>query len=187
MPNHVYNVIKLDRIEYSDLLESRVAAYFDLDYKLNFSHFIPQPPQIYRGPCTQEDEKDMPCNWYNWNVVNWGTKWNAYESKTYRALSTKENSVYIVLTFQTAWSPPYPVASAIMNRFRHGFKHYYRDEGDNFYGVDIWRWNKDSQVGTRSKHYFPSTKTPGVERGNIELERDIKTTTEHYFKGEFDE
>lgn len=36
------------------------------------------------------------CDWYRWNINNWGTKWNACEQ--YRNSDT-------CLTFQTAWSP----------------------------------------------------------------------------------
>lgn len=39
-------------------------------------------------------------NWYDWNISNWGTKWNAYESCIYG------HEDYDSLCFKTAWSHP---------------------------------------------------------------------------------
>ena len=44
--------------------------------------------------------EDLGENWYNWNVANWGTKWNcSYPNRL------EDN----VLDFETAWSPPMPI------------------------------------------------------------------------------
>ena len=53
-----------------------------------FEYFVPRPPEA-------ED------NWYDWNVSNWGTKW---EASIYSW--TKENDNSITINFDTAWSPP---------------------------------------------------------------------------------
>lgn len=41
--------------------------------------------------------------WYEWNIENWGTKWNAYDQKI------KEGKTYIKFIFSTAWSIPMPI------------------------------------------------------------------------------
>lgn len=46
-------------------------------------------------------------NWYDWNIKNWGTKWNASDSEE------KGGKI----TFQTAWSPPVPVILATSKQF----------------------------------------------------------------------
>lgn len=46
--------------------------------------------------------------WYDWNIANWGTKWNAYETK--RVSET-------VVTFETAWSAPVKVIVALSDRY----------------------------------------------------------------------
>lgn len=48
---------------------------------------------------------------YEWCIHAWGTKWNAYEIK--RAIRNKST----FYTFQTAWSPPVPVITALAARF----------------------------------------------------------------------
>lgn len=42
-------------------------------------------------------------DWYDWNIINWGTKWDACDS----SVETTDNE--IILEFQTAWSTPKPV------------------------------------------------------------------------------
>lgn len=55
--------------------------------------------------------------WYNWNVANWGTKWNCGE-----VWSDREDSGSIVegttsYNFDTAWSPAEPIVAALSKQF----------------------------------------------------------------------
>ena len=60
-------------------------------------------------PCANGTEKDRKAlikkygtdNWYDWNVKNWGTKWEA----SYPSVLEK-TAKHIVYSFDTAWSPP---------------------------------------------------------------------------------
>ncbi len=45
--------------------------------------------------------------WYDWSVNNWGTKWNAFESKI-------ENNT---ISFQTAWSASLPITQKLSKTF----------------------------------------------------------------------
>jgi hypothetical protein len=58
------------------------------DEKGLFSFFIPRP--------VEESE-----NWYDWNISNWGTKW---EASIYSWEKVNDNC--IKLNFDTAWAPP---------------------------------------------------------------------------------
>ena len=42
-------------------------------------------------------------DWYDWNIINWGTKWDACDP----SVETTDNE--IILEFRTAWSTPKPV------------------------------------------------------------------------------
>jgi hypothetical protein len=53
-----------------------------------FGYFVPRPPE-------QEE------SWYDWNVTNWGTKW---EASIYSWEKVNDNCIRI--NFDTAWSPP---------------------------------------------------------------------------------
>jgi hypothetical protein len=49
---------------------------------------------------------------YEWCVMNWGTKWGMYD---FTDLIRKPRSVF--LSFQSAWSPPYPLIKKMSEHF----------------------------------------------------------------------
>ena len=57
-------------------------------------------------------------SWYEWNLPNWGTKWDAYEV---------ELQSPTVLKFQTAWSAPLPVVKAFAKQVAN-FRFEWADE-----------------------------------------------------------
>jgi hypothetical protein len=70
----------------------------------SFHQTVPQPKDILKGNVTMEamaeaQEKGVD-NWYNWNITNWGTKWDACEADV--DVEAKKVNIH----FQTAWSPP---------------------------------------------------------------------------------
>ena len=127
MPNHVTNKLIFTA-------PNATAIMLDIctDGCIDFEKLVPPSLQMYRGSLSAVDEEDFPCNWMTWHVENWGTKWNAYSGKVDYA------GEVVMLTFDTAWSPPYPIMSAFANRFGIPFEHRYFDEGWNFWGVDVW-------------------------------------------------
>jgi hypothetical protein len=52
-------------------------------------------------------------SWYDWAIEHWGTKWNASSTIVDNEVSGTEVS----MQFETAWSPPIPVAKAISEQF----------------------------------------------------------------------
>jgi len=58
-------------------------------------------------------------NWYKWSCKKWGTKWNAYE---FEKVSETE------ITFQTAWSAPFPVMVELAKQTGKAFLHEWADE-----------------------------------------------------------
>jgi hypothetical protein len=53
-------------------------------------------------------------DWYGWSTANWGTKWNAY--------STNDTDTDEV-SFETAWSNPYPVIVALSAKYPEAVFH----------------------------------------------------------------
>jgi hypothetical protein len=56
------------------------------------------------GYANGEKTGDTEYNWYNFNVREWGTKWDAREAEL-----TEEHETCLRYKFDTAWSPPTPV------------------------------------------------------------------------------
>lgn len=67
-------------------------------------------------------------NWYDWNVKNWGSKWDANEF-----FVEYEDDTEISLSFSTAWSQITPIFDELVKR---GFSVFaeFRDEGYMFVG-----------------------------------------------------
>ena len=51
--------------------------------------------------------------WYNWRVQNWGTKWDCYTLE----IEDSDMPHGFEVTFETAWSPPEEVCSAIREQY----------------------------------------------------------------------
>lgn len=51
-------------------------------------------------------------NWYDWNVTNWGTKWDAGD-----VYIEQTDDLSASIQFQTAWSPPEPIFRALAEQF----------------------------------------------------------------------
>jgi len=131
MPNHVANKIIVDVANVYKLY----SAFLNEEKLVDFNILLPSPPDMFRGNLGREEKEKYPVNWYDWQTKNWGTKWNAYESK----YGAEERKAFVY--FQTAWGPPFPVINAFAEKFNIPFEHQYYDEGDNFWGIIRWAPN----------------------------------------------
>ena len=50
--------------------------------------------------------------WYDWRVMNWDTKWDAYD-----VVVTDDDPDQFEVEFNTAWSPPEAICSAIREQY----------------------------------------------------------------------
>lgn len=92
-------------------------------------------------PCANGTEKDRKAlikkygtdNWYDWNRINWGTKWDC--SSAEQGYQTDEET-YFVVDFDSAWSPPINWLNAMIKKFpKLNFKLIYMETGAWFAGV----------------------------------------------------
>ena len=81
-------------------------------------------------------EKTGYKNWYDWNVANWDTKWNAYSCYTLEDNSNELEEISD-LGFQTAWSPPINVIRELAKLTGESLRMSYYDEGWMFGGEFI--------------------------------------------------
>ena len=88
MPNWCVNKAEFynEDVAKVDELEARLKNLTDEDGL--FSFFVKNPAK----------EKE---NWYDWNIANWGTKW---EASVYSHERTDDNTIRV--NFDTAWCPP---------------------------------------------------------------------------------
>jgi hypothetical protein len=123
MPNHVTNELIFAGIDPA-VQDAIIAKICDTKGAVDFSILIPMPINIWRGNVGQRHEKAFKLTALDWCTDQWGTKWNAYNSREIRRTEDA-----LTITFDTAWSPPYPWLAAVFNTFERSFEHNWFDEG----------------------------------------------------------
>ncbi len=125
MPNWVFNHLTIDGSK-EDIakVKAQVGATVKTKYKgadevdevvdrepiFSFMNILPPPEDKLdeyhgvHGYANGEKTGDTEYNWYNFNVREWGTKWDAREAEL-----TEEHETCLRYKFDTAWSPPTPV------------------------------------------------------------------------------
>lgn len=145
MPNHVSNRLTITGA-FAPVRTIRDTCFTDnVDpdaINMDFNAIIPTPAYIYQDNLVQgSSEQKNGRNWYDWNIENWGTKWNAYDTVILQDIPDHPIPDYdgnhtLQAVFDTAWSPPTPV----VRRLAHDFPdteiyHEYIDECWNFWGT----------------------------------------------------
>ena len=96
----------------------------DGEMRFTFDGVVPMPKELdipSRFPKSDElealekanIEKYGHPNWYDWRCEKWGTKWDAVD--TY--INSEPYLDYIMVSFDTAWSPPIPYYEALSKKY----------------------------------------------------------------------
>lgn len=127
--------------------ESKVVGTFE-DGSDKYGWFIGDVQVPFDGKCPVHGEPNTmsdPENWYQWNVSNWGTKWDAAE-----VWSAREDDIIIegsaAYNFETAWSPAEPVVAALAEQFPTlSITHRYCEGGMGFAGEVVYLKGKEAR------------------------------------------
>ena len=103
-------------------------------------------------------------NWYDWNVANWGTKWDVGGDD---GLIQKLDANTLEASFDSAWSPP---CAAYEQLVEMGFyiKAFYNEPGMAFCGV----WEGDKENGFFDDYCEYSGETSKTIREAVGVELD---------------
>jgi len=137
MPNWTNNVVDLMHDDPAMIERAREA--FNKGALLQ--EFIPCPEELREtvaqfGANDQEKEnlkKFGYASWYDWNIANWGTKWDiGADGQPAQDIGT-DYGPGLILSFDSAWSPPLEAYAALM---KQGFRirAYYFEPGMCFVG-----------------------------------------------------
>lgn len=125
MPNHITNILTIEDASESELIQILDKIKFEKPEQeskddcygmgtIDFNKIVVTPDNIYQGSIGEEERKRYKPEemWYEWNIKNWGTKWNAYSQNSF-----PEDDISNEITFQTAWSTPEPIILALSKLF----------------------------------------------------------------------
>ena len=79
-------------------------------------------------------------NWYDWNVRNWGTKWDVAvgDDNKYPETTMEQHERGVIYSFNTAWSPPIPAILALSTQYPELVFHLFYQEETG--------WGGDSKI-----------------------------------------
>ena len=87
------------------LMSSDMPKY-DWDTPLGKVGELPQPDGTFQSTGRRDDR------WYDWRNQNWDTKWDAYD-----VVVTDDDPESTEIEFNTAWSPPEAICSALREQY----------------------------------------------------------------------
>jgi hypothetical protein len=133
--------------------ESRVIGKFE-DGTDKYGWFIGDVEVLFDGKCPihgKPNTMNDPENWYQWNIANWGSKWDAAEVWNERLDdSTAKVDGQTSYNFDTAWSPAEPVVAALAEQFPTlSITHRYCEAGMGYAGEVLYA----DGVETRREEY----------------------------------
>ena len=129
MPKWVYNHLTIEGSEEDiNKVKAQVGAVVKRKYKgadevdeeideepiFSFMNILPPPEDkldeyhAVHGYTGGEKTGDTEYNWYNFNVREWGTKWDARDVDL-----LEDDETYLHYKFDTAWSPPTEVIAKL--------------------------------------------------------------------------
>lgn len=115
----------------------------------DFNNFIPQPKNLYKENIGRDKKEELNAqgipNWYDWNIDNWGTKWNARCEDRDIVHSVADGIDSVRYELETAWSFPSPVIEKMLEKYPHLSFEIEGEEESQEYGVYIKHDNGDTE------------------------------------------
>jgi len=107
-------------------------------------------------------------NWYDWSVLNWGTKWDCYDVREWN-IAVADEEMTATIYYETAWSPATQLWLTVSQQYPTlTFFHEFADEGGGFLGDETihngtvveeneYEWDDDDGITLREGlgRYWP--------------------------------
>jgi hypothetical protein len=191
MPNYVYSTLALNGSS-SDIKAFRTK--FEEEGKLDANKVIPYPRDLdlldkksNGHKLTKEEEKELTLialegkydinkdgynqGGYNWNIDNWGTKWNFCDCRVEDEDKSGDNIVY---DFSTAWSPITPIIIKMSEEFPNIVFDYFCDEESGDFRFEVTYENGIKTYEDDRTHECEEEQRQREEDYKLEEERNKK-------------
>jgi hypothetical protein len=171
MPNHCSNLVNVTgpRLLVAHFLKKAKGE----KQPLSFQSLVPMPEDLKdtngMGDETTPEAlalivKYGAADWYGWNIANWSTKWDCYETghEWNMGYATGNKPVTADLQYQTAWCPASKFWQAVSKLFPNlEFTHFFSEPGMCFVGFEKYckgelvakadyEWDSDAGKSLRS-------------------------------------
>ena len=139
MPNWCNNIATLrhndpaviDKIEQAEgVLQALIPCPEELnDNELTTSYGDEDKQKVVEAKRAEMKAKYGYASWYDWNIANWGTKWDLCD-----VTKTRIDANTIQLSFESAWSPPVEAYARLLEEDFEILAYYY-EPGMCFAGI----------------------------------------------------
>ena len=99
-------------------------------------------------------------NWYDWNITNWGTKWDAGDTHIERV-----GDLDALISFQTAWAIPEPILHAIAEQHPELTFNIWAEE-EQGWGAEFFA--EKGELSLTREWDIPNSHADYVERDNVD-------------------
>ena len=120
MPKWCSNTIEIEGTK--EQINAFVSFLDEQNGKEWFTFFKPTPPEL-------KEE-----GWYEWNIENWGTKWNCDAQDWVKVENPNADESSVTFWFDSAWSPPTALYEFIEATSTLNIKASYNEGGMGFVG-----------------------------------------------------
>jgi hypothetical protein len=113
-----WDVVNQSYTKKNTLYPSPIFAFWNIVKPTDLEAYHKQPAKWEGGPLNFDGD-----DWYNWNVRNWGTKWDVAVSSndthpdTYMEETANGENHVVYYNFETAWSRPMPALINLSSQY----------------------------------------------------------------------
>ena len=113
-----WDVVNQSYTKKNTLYPSPIFAFWNIVKPTDLEAYHKQPAKWEGGPLNFDGD-----DWYNWNVRNWGTKWDVAVSSTdthpdtYMEETANGDNHVVYYNFETAWSRPMPALINLSSQY----------------------------------------------------------------------
>lgn len=174
MPNWVYNTLTVSGDTAEDIAEFQKVMSRPIPKIGNLGELIPDTlesvefsfwnikapePEIWEEYFSQSSGGGATPNcWYDWNLRNWNTKWDA------GSVITEGNDNEWTVSFETAWSPVENLIDILSLQYRHLSFHYSYEEENGWGGEATY---EAGEPRDKSEYDEPNSHEDYVNRGRV--------------------
>lgn len=109
-----------------------------------------------------EAKRKISNHWYDWNITNWGCKWDANHAEIVEEEDYNAEQKFIAYRFDTAWSPPLEAIEELAHQYPELYIEIEFEEEQGWGGSVAW---KDSNIVDQEQWDIPTSHQDYESRG----------------------
>lgn len=166
-----WNLFKEPEEQVVELIENPIVSFWNIkrpDDAVLDEYFAKQP--IVKSELALNDpnwwadieaKRKISNHWYDWNITNWGCKWDANYAEIVEEQDHNAEEKFILYKFDTAWAPPAYAIEALAQQYPELYIELEYEEEQGWGGSIAW---KNNEIIDQTEYDIPSCHQDYVDR-----------------------